>query len=64
MKNEFYGSMLCGWDMDGKDSGFVQWQALVLDVLKPLVFASTDLFNFRMFSDIFVGPLLYHICDT
>lgn len=55
-KYGFYGNMLYGWDMDGKDSGFVQWQALV--------FATADLVNFRMFADIFVGTLLYHICDT
>jgi hypothetical protein len=25
----FYGNRLCGWDMNGNGSGFVQWQALV-----------------------------------
>jgi len=35
-KDRVYGYRLCGWDVGGNDSGFVQWQALVLDVLKPL----------------------------
>jgi len=50
--------------MDGSGSGFVQWQALVLPVLKPLGLLPQIWLILEWLADIFVRGLLYHICGT